>query len=911
MKEQAVAADAMHRMTFNHGEHETHASSRRRGSSRVRLFLSLLLLSSLLFVLFVYFDTPSLLQLTVPVHAYYLEFPQLNFADFNVSAFSAEQLKDDLFLRALREKKRIRLLHTAATYSPQPQPLILDRPLVILDPAIHTGVGQPELCAPLTEGTVDVHPEVRQELWSEASDPAYVSTPEADEKWPLLPLQRPLLGSILVASRGNCAFAEKSYWAQHAGASALIVTNSWDEPDDAPDPLERMGWSGVEGEFGEFLRQHTDEDPANFRWTMPSYFMFREDLNQLVRPVYKYNMGKQQLLQRRILQARYPDGVPMQPAATSPSAEAEAAATPASSTAAINIQRHATMRRLLQSVVSSTGMDESSSSSSGSSGGGGGGLIPSPDAMKVWTFLPLHAVFGEDNDAYDELGPDYSKYRLAALFLLILPALWLLTALVYMIRRACVRYHLKEMRKRRETFLPIVKWMPISNNESDAHAAPSPSGSSPVQHENGNSTSGPHPQSQADQSSQIDRAVEMVPVNGTTTQHPRQDGHDADSGSKADEIDRGRDHGRARDGDGDDDGNRRARSRSPDDEATMMSSAAARILRQADDEDAARQGDDDHPVAATSGSSSASGSRRNSMSGVGVDQRGRHHRITGNACAICLCDFEQGEQLKLLPCAHGMHVPCLDPWLEGHDECPVCRAGINQVMPAYSSWLCGCCLPAHLRDPSRSAASPAAGQPDAVGAPILYPDVSPFPPVHASMAPHPHPPFPVAPIRLHHAQFQSPFQWHPSQEHQHTSNVNNLPYSHQHNDRADMNVDDDSSGQSQSSPSESSNSRSVQLHQHIHEHNHHRHHHHHHHHHHRSPHSHSPSHAHAHAHGHDPYPCSTPPTTLQRPDSDTDTDADSAQRQFTGSNSAHGSSLLSARDMQMTFEDAPRRTANE
>jgi len=47
----------------------------------------------------------------------------------------------------------------------------------------------------------------------------------------------------------------------------------------------------------------------------------------------------------------------------------------------------------------------------------------------------------------------------------------------------------------------------------------------------------------------------------------------------------------------------------------------------------------------------------------------------GGTCAVCLGDFEEGEELRTMPeCLHSFHVQCIDMWLHSHSNCPVCRS---------------------------------------------------------------------------------------------------------------------------------------------------------------------------------------------------------------------------------------------
>ncbi|KAK6943179.1 Zinc finger, RING-type [Dillenia turbinata] len=44
-------------------------------------------------------------------------------------------------------------------------------------------------------------------------------------------------------------------------------------------------------------------------------------------------------------------------------------------------------------------------------------------------------------------------------------------------------------------------------------------------------------------------------------------------------------------------------------------------------------------------------------------------------CSICLCVFEEGEKVKVLPpCHHAFHSWCVDKWLSSHPSCPLCRS---------------------------------------------------------------------------------------------------------------------------------------------------------------------------------------------------------------------------------------------
>lgn len=46
-------------------------------------------------------------------------------------------------------------------------------------------------------------------------------------------------------------------------------------------------------------------------------------------------------------------------------------------------------------------------------------------------------------------------------------------------------------------------------------------------------------------------------------------------------------------------------------------------------------------------------------------------------CAICLSDYELGEDIKTIPCMHFYHKSCIDEWMVRSCVCPICKSKID------------------------------------------------------------------------------------------------------------------------------------------------------------------------------------------------------------------------------------------
>ncbi|XP_051981876.1 E3 ubiquitin-protein ligase RNF43-like isoform X1 [Xyrauchen texanus] len=78
----------------------------------------------------------------------------------------------------------------------------------------------------------------------------------------------------------------------------------------------------------------------------------------------------------------------------------------------------------------------------------------------------------------------------------------------------------------------------------------------------------------------------------------------------------------------------------------------------------------------TYSSQGCSGSQRSRMA-LGSNSSSNSSPI----CAICLEEFLDGQDLRIISCAHEFHKECVDPWLLQHRTCPLCMHNIMGKRP--------------------------------------------------------------------------------------------------------------------------------------------------------------------------------------------------------------------------------------
>ncbi|KAL8107435.1 E3 ubiquitin-protein ligase AIP2 [Apium graveolens] len=58
---------------------------------------------------------------------------------------------------------------------------------------------------------------------------------------------------------------------------------------------------------------------------------------------------------------------------------------------------------------------------------------------------------------------------------------------------------------------------------------------------------------------------------------------------------------------------------------------------------------------------------------------------TDAECCICKENLIVNDKMQELPCKHTFHPPCLKPWLDEHNSCPICRHELQTDDHAYES----------------------------------------------------------------------------------------------------------------------------------------------------------------------------------------------------------------------------------
>ncbi|WAQ97044.1 RN181-like protein [Mya arenaria] len=55
-------------------------------------------------------------------------------------------------------------------------------------------------------------------------------------------------------------------------------------------------------------------------------------------------------------------------------------------------------------------------------------------------------------------------------------------------------------------------------------------------------------------------------------------------------------------------------------------------------------------------------------------------------CPVCIGLFDEEDEVKELPCGHRFHSPCILPWLQKVNSCPLCRHELPTDDPDYENF---------------------------------------------------------------------------------------------------------------------------------------------------------------------------------------------------------------------------------
>jgi hypothetical protein len=631
-------------------------------------------------------------------------------------------------------------------------------PVVILDPELYVEVTDEFLCTrPPPVLTIN------QNFLRTSSARGFKRlrpAPLSDPRWPDLNLSVPIAGSVLVVSRGGnytgCTFQLKSFYAEEAGAVALVVTAEWPPTVVANDAPVLMTGSD---DFNDQLRSMgLMKDTEVYVFTIPSVFITQQEFVDVRRRVGLYlnyigNILNQvelnyyvQLFTWNVLNNNS-SGTPVVPPAMSSSSSTGGAFASSSSSS--------TADPGTGFLSSSTGAAPDSSSSGGSSDSSSSGSPSDPSSSSsstgvsrrllhlsaewqritdeawerahesiqhiqqrkgrqldgapeqqlpaLFDYVPMMALIDQEQPGSPQTPTlqNYDSFKIAAYFLLVLPSLWFVVACIYVTRKCGTRWRERHRRDLRNGLIPTVTYRALHRDGHNEKPALRSSVTAQAGEDGGDPPSSPgspagtsfpgrkshhHALSLADNSA-------AAPFLLASPSGPR--GGEREAKEQIEEGAGQGQGGRAIEMHSIMVGSRSSSSSRP----PVMSSAAAGVLLVDDDDDGVMSplAPSQQPAARTTTASAVSATPASVREGgIGIDLHGKKRRIIGTACAICLCDLEDGEKLSLLPCHHAFHGACITPWLEKSDDCPSCRGSILDALhedehsrcTALANWCC-------------------------------------------------------------------------------------------------------------------------------------------------------------------------------------------------------------------------------
>lgn len=105
-----------------------------------------------------------------------------------------------------------------------------------------------------------------------------------------------------------------------------------------------------------------------------------------------------------------------------------------------------------------------------------------------------------------------------------------------------------------------------------------------------------------------------------------------------------------------------------------------------------------------------------------------------NHCAVCIEAYQLNDVVRILPCKHVFHKVCVDPWLNEHCTCPMCKLNILKALGIMTSLPC---VDSVVLDVDRLGVSQTSGSQRALLSDSHQPSISmePLSPAHQEATP--------------------------------------------------------------------------------------------------------------------------------------------------------------------------------